>query len=131
MKDGGKLFYIRKWAKKAGHLPALPEGRNNTIATIMNEDEKEQIVKELAERVALTQKAVLTSEEVARYLGISLSRLYKLTSAKEIPHYKPNGKINYFERAEIEAWALRNRIATNAEINEKAMALSTRRGNRT
>ena len=61
-----------------------------------------------------------------KYLGISLSKLYKLTCTKEIPFFKPCGKMNYFEREEIEAWALRNRIATNAEIKDKAQSLVRR-----
>ena len=92
----------------------------------MTEKEKQEIVKEVTDKVALSQKPVLTSLEASRYLGISLSRLYKLTCAREIPHYKPNGKTNYFEREEIEAWALRNRIATNAEISDKAQSMTRR-----
>lgn len=92
----------------------------------MTEKEKQEIVKEVTDKVALSQKPVLTSQEASRYLGISLSRLYKLTCAREIPHYKPNGKMNYFEREEIEAWALRNRIATNAEISDKAQSMTRR-----
>lgn len=92
----------------------------------MTEKEKQEIVKEVTDKVALSQKPVLTSLEASRYLGISLSRLYKLTCAREIPHYKPNGKMNYFEREEIEAWALRNRIATNAEISDKAQSMTRR-----
>lgn len=92
----------------------------------MTQEEKQEIIQEVSERVALSQKAVLTSQEVATYLGISLSKLYKLTCERAIPFYKPNGKLNYFERAEIEAWALRNRIATNAELSDHAQARARR-----
>ena len=88
----------------------------------MTEQEKQEIIRAVVDRATLSQKAVLTSQEAAVYLGISLSKLYKLTCAKEIPHYKPNGKLNYFEREEVEAWALRNRIATNAEISDLAQS---------
>lgn len=77
----------------------------------MEEREKQEIIKEVVKRVSILNKKVLTSQEAAAYLGISLSKLYKFTCAKEIPHYKPNGKLNYFERAEIEAWALRNKVS--------------------
>lgn len=73
-------------------------------------EEREEIIREVVKHVTFLQKKVLTSQEAAAYLGISLSKLYKLTCAKEIPHYKPNGKLNYFERAEIEAWALSNKV---------------------
>lgn len=92
----------------------------------MTEQEKKEIIENVAQQVTLSQKAVLTSQEAAAYLGISRSKLYKMTCAKEIPHYKPNGKMNYFERAEIEAWALRNRIATNAEISDMAQSIARR-----
>ena len=93
---------------------------------IMTEKEKQEIIQEVAGQITLSQKPVLTSQEASRYLGISLSKLYKLTCKKEIPFYKPNGKLNYFEREEIEAWALRNRIATNAEISDQAQARARR-----
>ncbi len=106
-------------------MPAPPEGQQLNKC-IMTDKEKQEIVQAISDEVVLTQKTVLTSTEAAKYLGLSLSKLYKLTCAKEIPHYKPNGKFNYFERAEIEAWALRNRIATNDEINDKARVLARR-----
>ena len=49
-------------------------------------------------------KEVLASAEAAKYMGISLSHLYKLTMRKAIPHYKPMGKMCYFNRAELDAW---------------------------
>lgn len=88
----------------------------------MKEIEKQEIIKEVSESVLLSQKKVLTSEECAKFLGISLSHLYKLTCYKQIPHYKANGKLNYFERSEVEAWALRNRVATLEELNSKAQS---------
>ena len=92
----------------------------------MNNIERLDLVREITQNVSASLKPVLTSQEAAAYLGISMSKLYKLTCQKEIPHYKPNGKLNYFEREEIEAWALRNRIATNSEISDQALALSRR-----
>lgn len=67
-------------------------------------------------------KEVLTSDEVAKYMGISKSYLYKLTMRCEIPHYKPLGKMCYFNRAEVEAWLQSNRISTSGEISQKANA---------
>ena len=72
----------------------------------------------------ITAKAVLTSDEAARYLGITKSYLYKLTMRREIPHYKPQGKICYFNRREIETWLQTNRVATDREISDKAARLT-------
>lgn len=68
----------------------------------------------------LASKKVLTFEDVALLTGLSRSYLYKLTSANQIPHYKPSGKQLYFDREEIENWLRRNRIATVDETDRKA-----------
>lgn len=81
-------------------------------------------LKEVADLITantiFTTKAVLTSDEAAQYMGISKSYLYKLTMRGEIPHYKPMGKMCYFNRAELEEWLQSNRVATAAEIAEQA-----------
>lgn len=56
------------------------------------------------------KKKILTFEEAAKYLGCSQSHLYKLTSKLLIPHYKPNGKIIYFKRSEIEKWVTSEKV---------------------
>lgn len=88
--------------------------------------------KELAELITANiincTKEVLTSEETAKYLGISKSYLYKLTMRMEIPHYKPMGKMVYFNRKEIEAWLQGNRISTQEEINQRALSYCAKKG---
>ncbi len=68
----------------------------------------------------LSQKNVLTFDEVARFTGLSKSYLYQLSSTNRIPHYKPRGKQIYFERQAVEAWLMQNPIKTNAEIEQEA-----------
>ena len=63
----------------------------------------------ITENYGFCAKEVLTSDEACKYMGISKSFLHKLTWKKEIPHYKPHGKIIYFNRAELEAWLQSNR----------------------
>ena len=58
----------------------------------------------------LCSKKVLTLDEVAQYTGLSKSCLYKMTSQKVIPHYKPNGKMVFFDREEVERWLLGEKI---------------------
>ena len=74
----------------------------------------------VADKTICCTKEVLTSEEVARYMGVSRSYLYKLTMRREIPHYKPMGKICYFNRQEVEQWLQSNRVATDTELNNQA-----------
>ena len=76
----------------------------------------------------ITAKAVLTSDEAARYLGITKSYLYKLTMLRKIPHSKPMGKMVYFDRLELEAWLRSNRVATNDELERKAEAYCRKGG---
>ena len=68
----------------------------------------------------LNSKNVLTMDEMAIYTGLSKSTLYKMTSRKEIKHYKPNNKLIYFKRAEVEEWLFSNPINTDEEITQKA-----------
>lgn len=74
------------------------------------------------------QKNVLTFTETANYLGVSKSWLYKLTSQRKIPHYKPSGKMCYFNRDEVELWAFSNKVATNEELSQKAQSYSMKGG---
>lgn len=79
-------------------------------------------------RTIFATKEVLTSEETARYMGISKSYLYKLTMRREIPHYKPLGKMCYFNRREIEAWLQSNRAASDTELTSQAAAYCSEKG---
>ena len=69
-------------------------------------------------------KNILTLEEVAEYTHLSKSYIYKLTSRREIPCYKPNGKQLYFKRTEIDEWLLTNRKMTNKEIESEVATKS-------
>ena len=82
---------------------------------------------EKIESLLLSQKAVLTFEEVAEYTGLSKSYLYKLTSRNDIPFSRPNGKQLYFDKQEIDSWLLRNRAKTNEEIDIETTTLHTLR----
>lgn len=68
----------------------------------------------------LAAKNVLTLEDVALLTGLSKSWLYKATCKNEIPFYKPNGKMLYFDRKEIEDWMRQGRVKTNAELEQEA-----------
>ena len=68
----------------------------------------------------LLQKEVLNLNETCKYLDMSASHLYKLTSQKQIPHFCPQGKKLYFQRAELDQWLLRNRQDSTDEIETMA-----------
>lgn len=81
------------------------------------ENNIEQRLERIEKLLLNSQKTVLNFEELVEFTGLSQSYLYKLTSKGEIPFYRPNGKQLYFNKAEIEAWLLRNRSKTNEEID--------------
>lgn len=94
----------------------------------MAEDLK-QVADLITANIIGTQKEVLTSEEAAKYLGVSKSCLYKWTMSRAIPHYKsPTGKMCFFNRKEIEAWMQSCKVATNDELEQQAQALSRKGG---
>ena len=72
------------------------------------------------ENLVLHSKNVLSFEEASRFLNLSKSYLYKLTSGNLIPHYKPQGKMLYFEKTELEAWLRQNPIRTQAQTEAVA-----------
>lgn len=86
-------------------------------------NELQEVADLVAAKTLFCTKEVLTSEEAARYMGISRSHLYKLTCKGEIPHYKPMGKLVYFNRVELEQWLQTNRAATSTEINDRVNRL--------
>lgn len=90
-------------------------------------EELKQVADLITANTIFCKKEVLTSDEAARYLGISKSYLYKLTMRREIPHYKPMGKMCYFNRQELEAWLQTNRVATATELDDKAVAMCNRK----
>ena len=87
---------------------------------------------EKLERLIVSQginsKEVLNLQEACQYLELSQSHIYKLTSAGNIPHYKPNGKKLYFKRSELDTWLLRNRCATQDEIEQQAADYLIKKG---
>lgn len=72
------------------------------------------------EEFKIAQKPFLTVEELAAYIGCKVSYIYKMTHNREIPHYKPGGKMIYFNREEIDEWILSQRVATADEIRAEA-----------
>ena len=79
----------------------------------------EMRVEEL-ERMLFLTKNVLSFDEASTFLNLSKCYLYKLTSGNLIPHYKPQGKMLYFEKSELEAWLRQNPVKTKTQIEQEA-----------
>ena len=70
--------------------------------------------------MVICQKEIWSVKECATYCGISQSTLYKWMFNKQIPYFKPCGKLAFFNRVEVENWLQSNRCASQQEISERA-----------
>jgi excisionase family DNA binding protein len=64
-------------------------------------------------------KPVLTAEETAKFLGISMSDLYKKTSKRIIPFSRPCGKLMFFSREKLIEFALQNEVKTVQQLEKE------------
>lgn len=82
-------------------------------------DDLEMRVSALEKQLYILKK-IFSFEEASKFLNLSRSYLYQLTSKGLIPHYKPQGKMLYFEREELESWLLQNPVRTKLQLEQKA-----------
>lgn len=68
------------------------------------------------------KKQLISTAEAAKFLGLKVSYLRKLMMRRVIPYYKPNGKLCFFDKAELEAWMKNTRIASQTELDQQAQA---------
>ena len=76
----------------------------------------------------LAAKNVLGIDDMVALTGLSKSYIYKLTCRKEIPYYKPNGKLIYFDRQDVEGWMKQNRVISTVEAEQKASKYLMQKG---
>jgi len=80
------------------------------------EGKLDQLIDLLQKTELHEQKSLLSIDEAASYLGITTSTLYKHTSAGNIAHFKPNGKLILFKKEDLNAWVDARRIPANSEF---------------
>lgn len=68
-----------------------------------------------------SQTDALSIEQVVKIYGLKKSFLYSLVHTKRIPHYKV-GRLLFFNKKEIEAFILSNRVSTYDEAESFAAA---------
>ncbi|MGZ9736047.1 helix-turn-helix domain-containing protein [Flavobacterium sp. GNP002] len=71
-------------------------------------EEKLFSIESSIQKLSLAVKTILSVEEAAVFLNMKPSFLYKMTSAKRIKFFKPNGKLIYFQKSDLEEFLLRN-----------------------
>lgn len=67
-------------------------------------------------------KEVLTAEEAAQYLGISVHTLNHYKSDNLIGYYKPNRKRDYFNKSDLDQFALQHKIKPLHELEKEALS---------
>lgn len=82
------------------------------------------------EEILYTTKDILNMKEVCQYLDISQSLLYKLTCSGEIPHFKPRGKMIFFEKKELIEWIKKSNLLSS-EITKGSSKTITKGSSKT
>lgn len=95
------------------------------MATTSIDDIKRQLDR-IEQYAGIASKEVLTLEETMIYTGCARTTLYRLTSSKEIPHYKL-GQALRFKKSELDEWLTRNKVSTTKEIESRAVTYMTLR----
>lgn len=67
----------------------------------------------------LGAKRTLDLGEAALYTGYSKGHLYRLTSAREIPHFKQGGRL-FFDKAALDGWMTSSPVPTTEETAAEA-----------
>ena len=98
------------------------------ILTQLSIEELRQIIREELKTVLLEfmqpgngspLEEIMTIDVAAKFLSLSKSRIYKLTSGREIPHSK-KGKRLYFKRSELIEWISKGKQMTMEDIDREA-----------
>lgn len=72
-------------------------------------------IKEIKETALLASKKMLTTDDVSKLTGISVTQLRNLRSKRRIPYYRKTSKLIYYDRGEIDAWMRQNRVNSTEE----------------
>jgi len=86
----------------------LPEDAVQQIADIVEQ--------RVAARVSMQVSPWMTLPQVCEYMSAPKSRIYKLTSSNELPHYKEGGRL-LFHRAEVDAYIRGDAVAGRRQGN--------------
>lgn len=89
-------------------LNQLPE----MVALILKNLERINAILEYSEAMLIQNNNISKAIEAAKFMGISMSLSYKLTSVREIAIFKPNGKKLYFKIPDLVDYLSKNRIIT-------------------
>jgi len=83
---------------------------------MQNQDTILQKLNDIEQMLNEQADEVLTFEQACQYLDVSKFYLYRLTSTRKIPHFKPRGKRIYFSKRELASWLLRNPVPVEDSV---------------
>lgn len=86
----------------------------------MIDDKIKEILEEIRENTLIAAKNNLTTEEAAKYIGVSPRSMRKLASTHVIAYSKPNNKNLYFNKADLEEYMQTNRVISILEAERGA-----------
>ena len=72
----------------------------------------------------MQDKNILTVDDLIDYTGYSQKQIYKLTSTRAIPHYKPNGRKLFFKRNEVDNRNTQGRIKPMSELDDETQNIA-------
>jgi len=75
-----------------------------------------RILKREVKKSNLSRKRILTMNEASIVAGVSISFIQKLITSKQISYSKPNGKLIFIKRRDLESFLMRNYILSNDEV---------------
>ena len=104
--------------------------KKNIQKSMISDLQLGEIAEAIANKLSIYHKEVLTLSEAAAYLNLSKSYLYKMTMKKEIPYFKPMGKVCYFNKSDLDNWLHQNRISTDEELQQQADSFCMKKGGR-
>lgn len=93
-----------------------------TKSELVDLDSRLDRIERLVLRIGTQDSGPLDLDAAAKYLGISKSHLYQLTSKGLIGHFKPAGKKIYFDKSDLDVYLKRKRVMPPWEI-ERAAAM--------
>lgn len=121
MEDKGKQQHVENMDQALVLAEQMLDGQSPAQVLAYQIFAQQQVQKRVdaLENIFLCQKEIFNFDEAAAYLSMSKSTLYKLTSRKEIPHYKPN-RFVFFEKAELDKWIRASVVKTDGQLNDEA-----------
>ena len=98
----------------------MEEQKCNNYETLKN---LEQLNKKVSELILIQRKAVsgydfINASELATMLGESIKTVYARVQNRQIPYYKPGGKVLLFKLDEIQDWIKSGRHSPIDELEQ-------------